>query len=100
MFGTFHHFIFKKYFYVHRRLLKKTGRLLLEEEEEEEEVYYPRNRSMEVEGILHSPYKLANIICNRSYMTLEQISIIKHFCIVLWMADSVSMFTKQCDYVN
>ena len=22
----------------------------------EEEVYYPRNRSMEVEGILHSPY--------------------------------------------
>ena len=47
--------------------------------EEEEEVYYPRNRSMEVEGILHSPYKLANIICNRSYMTLEQISIIKHF---------------------
>ena len=26
------------------------------EEEEEEEVYYPRNRAMEVEGILHSPY--------------------------------------------
>ena len=25
-------------------------------EEEEEEVYYPRNRSMEVEGILHEPY--------------------------------------------
>ena len=24
---------------------------------EEEEIYDPRNRSMEVEGILHSPYK-------------------------------------------
>ena len=28
-------------------------RLQQEEEEEEEELYYPRNRSMEVEGILH-----------------------------------------------
>ena len=27
-----------------------------EEEEEEEEVYYPRNRSMEVEGIMSSDF--------------------------------------------
>ena len=43
---------------------------------------------------------MTNFICNRSYMTLEQINIYTNISkISLSMADSVMVFTRQCDHV-